>query len=241
MLAAAPASAASSAASSSGASAASAARADRAARAARPAAAVLVALTLTAAASPAFADGHYFSFGAGPTTIGNELGQVSKGGGRLRLAIGHRFGNVAVEGFVAPEFLDDHEDVSGVGYGVDLRYIVPLTSGVQGYVRGSMSHLTLHDDGAWDTDSREALGGVDERSGRGLGAGVGLQLRGRVRALGFLYWPFFFLPLGPKVDAALYVDHGVDFYRMQDPTGRTDALDARMTRWTFGFNVGKDF
>src|SRR4051812_21032533 len=94
-------------------------------------AASLIALTL-AATSTARADGHYFSFGAGPSTVSDELGSTTEGGGRVRMAIGHRFGNLAVEGFVAPEFLDDQSDVSGVGYGVDVRYIVPLTSGVQG-------------------------------------------------------------------------------------------------------------
>ena len=58
---------------------------------------------------------------------------------------------------------------------------------------------------------------------------------------GFLYWPFFFLPLGPKTSAALYIDHGVDFYRLHDTSGRTDALDAKLTRLTIGFNVGSDF
>jgi hypothetical protein len=201
-------------------------------------ASALVALTLAAAAGPARADGHYFSFGAGPSTVGDELGAVSGDGGRIRMAIGHRFGAFAVEGFVAPEFLDEKADIAGVGYGVDVRYILPLTSGVQGYVRGSMSRLTLHDEG-WESGA--ALGGADERSGRGLGGGVGLQLRGKVRALGFLYWPFFFLPLGPKTSAAIYIDHGVDFYRLHDTSGRTDALDAKLTRLTIGFNVGSDF
>lgn len=201
--------------------------------------AAVVALALTTSVAPAMADGHYFTFGAGPDTVGDELGAVTGNGGHVRLAVGHRFGAFAVEGFVAPEFLDERADVEGVSYGVDLRYIVPLTAGVQGYVRGSMSRMTLHDY-AWDGAGR-GLAGASARSGRGLGGGVGVQLRGKVRALGFLYWPFFFLPVGPKVDAALYVDHGVDFYRLHDVDDRTDALDAKITRFTIGFNVGKDF
>ncbi len=206
---------------------------------ARLAASAVVALALTAATAPARADGHYFTFGAGPDTVSDELGAVTGNGGHVRMAIGHRFGNVAVEGYLAPQFLDERINVSGLSYGVDVRYIVPLTSGVQGYVRGDLSRMTLHDD-AWDGDGR-GLAGAATRSGRGLGGGVGIQLRGKVRALGFLYWPFFFLPLGPKVDAALFVDHGVDFYRLHDSDGRTDALDAKFTRVTIGFNVGKDF
>lgn len=199
----------------------------------------LAAAVLVASAAPARADGHYFSFGAGPTEVSDELAPVTGDGGRFRMAIGHRFGRFAVEGFLAPEFLDEHTSAAGAAYGVDVRYIVPLTSGVQGYVRGSMSRLSLHDD-AWDGEGRD-LAGASDRSGRGLGGGVGLQLRGKVRALGFLYWPFFFLPLGPKTNAAIYIDHGVDFYRLHDEAGRTDAVDAKLTRLTIGFNVGSDF
>ena len=198
----------------------------------------VVALALATAAAPARADGHYFSMGGGPSTVTGELGAVTGDGGRLRMAIGHRFGRFAVEGFLAPEFFGEHDDIEGMGYGVDVRYIVPLTSGVQGYVRGSMSKLTLRGD-SWREGGE--LGGAEERAGRGLGGGVGLQLRGKVRTLGFLYWPFFFMPFGPKTNAAIYVDHGVDFYRLHDVDGRTSALDAKLTRFTIGFNVGSDF
>jgi hypothetical protein len=202
-------------------------------------AAVLAALAVTAAAAPAQADGHYFSFGAGPSDVADELGGITGDGGRLRIGVGHRVGRLAVEGYLAPEWLSEHRSADAIGYGIDVRYIVPLTSGVQGYLRGSISKLSLHDV-AWDGEGR-GLAGADERSGRGLGAGVGVQLRGRVRALGFLYWPLFFLPVGPKTNAAFYVDHGVDFYRLHDPSGRTSAVDAKLTRLTFGFNVGSDF
>jgi hypothetical protein len=95
-------------------------------------------------------------------------------------------------------------------------------------------------DYAWGDEST-VLGGSGERAGRGLGGGVGLQLRGKVRALGFAYWPLFFVPVGPKVNAAIFIDHGVDFYRLHDPVAKVDALDAKLTRLTFGFNVGSDF
>jgi hypothetical protein len=203
-------------------------------------AAALAAVTLVAAApASARADGHYFSMGVGPTQVEDELAELTGDGVRLRFAVGHRWGNLAAEGFLAPEFLGEHEQASGVGYGVDVRYILPLTAGVQAYVRGSMSKLSLEDT-SFDRESF-SLGGADERHGRGLGGGVGIQLRGKVRALGFLYWPFFFLPLGPKTNAALTIDHGVDFYRLHDPSGRNGAVDAKLTRLTIGFQVGKDF
>ncbi len=196
----------------------------------------IVFAALAAASGAARADGHYVSMGGGPAAVTDELGERTDDGGGLRFAIGHRFGSWAIEGFLAPQFFGS---VEGVGYGVDARYILPLTSGVQGYVRGGLSRLSLHDYG-WDDESR-ALGGSGERAGRGLGGGVGLQLRGKVRALGFLYWPLFFVPAGPKVNAAVFVEHGVDFYRLHDPIANVSALDAKVTRVTFGFNVGGDF
>lgn len=203
------------------------------------AAALATVAFVAAVPAAARADGHYVSMGVGPTQVEDELAALTGDGVRLRFAVGHRWGHWAAEGFLAPEFLGEHEEATGVGYGVDVRYILPLTRGVQAYVRGSMSKLSLEA----DTFGREgfSLAGADERIGRGLGGGVGVQLRGKVRALGFLYWPFFFLPLGPKTSAALTIDHGVDFYRLHDPTGRTNAVDARMTRLTIGFQVGKDF
>ncbi len=192
------------------------------------------------------AEGNYFSFGLGPTTVEDELAtETGTDGMRLRMAVGHRMGNLAFEGFIAPEFFDVGF-TTGVGVGLDARYILPVSSGLQLYVRGSVSRLsTTLDDGygygappdgssTWGSASRDY-------AGRGLGGGVGVQLRGKVRALGFLYWPLFFIPAGPKVNAALFMDHGYDFYRLHASDDRGGSLDARVTRLTVGFNVGTDF
>ena len=186
------------------------------------------------------ADGSYFSFGVGSTSVEDELAARTGDGARIRLALGHRLGNLAFEGFVAPEIFDDTY-TDGVGVGIDARYLLPISRGLQVYVRGSMSRLSVTlDDARPYADT--GWGASRDYAGRGLGGGVGVQLRGRVRALGFLYWPFFFLPLGPKTNAALFIDHGYDFYRLhpQDERGG-GALDARVTRLTVGFNVGADF
>ena len=74
-----------------------------------------------------------------------------------------------------------------------------------------------------------------------IDGGAGVQLRGKVRALGFLYWPLFFVPAGPKVDAAIFIDHGVEFDRLHAVTGPERSIDARFTRLTIGFHVGGDF
>ena len=206
--------------------------------------AAAAALAVLALPGLAAAEGSYFSFGGGPTAVEDELSAHTGDGGRMRLAIGHRVGNVAVEAFVAPEFYE-RGLTSGVGLGVDARYILPVSSGLQLYVRGSMSRLSTSLDTDPDRDDRGYGGSwpstTRDYAGRGLGGGVGVQLRGRVRALGFLYWPMFFIPVGPKVNAALFMDHGYDFYRLHSDDGRGGSLDARVTRLTIGFNVGSDF
>ena len=96
-------------------------------------------------------------------------------------------------------------------YGVALKYIQPLSQHFLVYLRGSAS----------------------------VGFGAGVALKGKVRALGFLWWPFFFMPLGPKVTAAITLDDGYDFYRLHGPS--PTAIDAQLTHLTLGFAVGSDF
>lgn len=204
----------------------------------------VAALVLVALPARATAEGTYVSFGVGPTAVEDALASAAGDGARVRFGLGHRFERFAIEGFVAPEVFDDA--VSGFGAGLDARYVLPVSPGFQAYVRGSASHLTLYpgyrdglvEDPAWyGDDASPPL--AAEYSGRGLGAGVGVQLRGSVRALGFLYLPMFFVPVGPTIDAAVFLDHGYDFYRLHAEGHRS--LDARVTRWTIGFNVGTDF
>jgi hypothetical protein len=111
-------------------------------------------------------------------------------------------------------------------YGLDLKYLNPISQHVDLYLRGSMSGAV-------------ADGDLEGYSGRGLGFGAGLQLKGKVPALGFLWWPFFFTNWGPKVTAALWVDTGYDFYRLHGPS--PTAVDAQLTHLTGGFAVGNDF
>lgn len=203
---------------------------------------LVAAAALTATPRLAAADGSYFSFGIGPGEVHDELGEVTDDTFRMRIAVGHRFGNLAIEGFVAPEIPDatsPMQDATGVG--VDLKYLVKLSPALQGYIRGSASRLSTQLGGDAYNDCFDCYGFGREYSGRGLGAGAGLQLRGKVRAIGFLYWPLFFVPAGPKVNASLYVDHGMDFYRLHPADDVGGTIDAKIHRWTFGFTVGQDF
>ena len=198
---------------------------------------------LTAAPRPAAADGSYFTMGFGPGDVGDELRDYTGTTFRIRAGAGHRVGNVAVEAFLGGDIFDDYSLSEAGTVGVDVKYILPLSDHFQGYVRGSASRMSTTIGSGYDDCYSCGPTYYEGHSyaGRGLGAGAGLQLRGKVRAIGFLYWPLFFVPAGPKVNAALYVDHGYDFYRLHPDDGRGGTIDAKLYRWTFGFNVGQDF
>jgi hypothetical protein len=204
--------------------------------------ALLAVVALAASPRTAGADGSYFTLGMGPGEVENELHEyVGNDTFRVRVGLGHRFGRWALEAFLAGDIPEDYDTAVGDldTVGVDLKYIVQLSDRFQGYVRGSASRMSTE---ATFTDTCfDCAYGGREYSGRGLGAGAGMMMRGKVRALGFLYWPLFFVPAGPKVNASLYLDHGYDFYRLHPHDGRGGAIDATVMRWTFGFTVGKDF
>lgn len=211
----------------------------------RPALLALAATILLplATASSAHADGTYVSAGLGPGEVSDDLGAHVRDTIAGRFAIGHRVGNIAVEGYVGPESDNGDTtepglaDFTAVRLGIDVRYILPVGKNLQLYARGGLSRMSA----SLPSPEPDDFSSADDYSGRGLGGGVGVQLRGKVRGLGFLYWPLFFIPVGPKVDAALFVDHGVDFYRLHREVGPAHSIDARFTRLTIGVNVGADF
>ena len=82
--------------------------------------AAAAATTLMTAIAPARADGHYFTFGAGPDSVTDELGAFTGDGGHVRLAVGHRFGAFASvtynRRFGTPKYLDDLEHHRLISY-----------------------------------------------------------------------------------------------------------------------------
>lgn len=215
----------------------------------------LVGATVTTAA----ADGVYVTESFGGIDVKDQLGESMDGAVKIKLAFGMRRGRWAVEGWMAgglgfgdhhdgakplpPSCVGkrcgvpvpdapDHAHGASVGsalfmYGLDLKYLAPLSPHVELYVRGSMSRGVLDNDYA----------------GNGLGVGAGIQIKGKVPAVGFLFWPLFFTNWGPKVTAALFVDNGVDFYRLHHGGDRSSgrSIDAQLHHLTFGFGVGSDF
>jgi hypothetical protein len=218
-------------------------------------AALLTAL-LVLGSSTASAEGLYAGYSLGGSSVGDELGQDINDAMRIRVSVGYRLSKRwAVEGFVGGDigtsshlvnrsYAASCGDCGGDvvqppqwGYsrstslttvGVDVKYLRPLGEKFEVYLRGSLGK-------GWLDDS--------DYSGRGFGLGAGAQIKGKVRALGFLFWPLFFVPWGPKVTAALYADAGSDFYRLHrhGDIDNPDSIDGSINRFTIGWAVGSDF
>ena len=174
--------------------------------------AALAALAL--AGGVARADGAYLTESFGVAS-GNGFGGMLGTPLHLRLAIGMRLGNFAIEPWIVSDLQTERDgailglaggdprpgtaDVNSMG--LDARYIVALHDHVAMFARG----------GPMVSDGTGALAGYH---GRGVGAAVGAQLTGKVRALGFLWAPLFLTKRGPKISGSLYFDQGFDIYRV---------------------------
>lgn len=195
---------------------------------------------LAGAAAAAHADGFFYeeTFGAAATrgderaVLGNLL--------HVRLGVGFRLGNWSLEPWFGSDVtLDRRGETLGVfggtpapgradlsTMGLDVKYATPRDHGLSVYLRG----------GPRAVSGEGALAGA---AGRGLGVGTGIELVGRVRALGFLWAPLFFLHKGPFVTGALFLDAGVDAYALDTPERTTHLLTQVTT--SIGFAVGTDF
>jgi hypothetical protein len=221
-------------------------------------AALVVALAGPATAA---AEGIYFTENVGGTDVKDELAANISAATRIRVALGYRIDKLAFEAWAG--FLINDERYSGYepsapanapaceittpdkpwpchdyGYtappsdsgstdffawGMDVKYLQPVSKHVEVYLRGGLS--------------KGYADGIDA-SGRGLGIGAGAQVKGKVPALGLLFWPFFFTNFGPKMTGALYVDTSYEFYRLHGPRRTTDA---QLSHLTLGFAFGSDF
>jgi hypothetical protein len=216
-----------------------------------------LALVVMLGSVTASADGIYFSESVGGANVKDELAQQMTDTFHIQIAVGYRLNKSwAVEGYfagdlgeatwregtrqpVAARCIDcgNGGGSGGQGYyqqnsltstGLAVKYLRPLGEHVEVYLRGQLGK-------AWLDES--------DFSGRGLGLGTGIQLKGKVRALGFLFWPLFFVPVGPKVTAAMFVDGGSDFYRLHrhGDLDNSDAIDGSLSHLTIGWAVGADF
>jgi len=192
------------------------------------------------AAAPAHADGYYYEESIGVSSgRGTDAAPLSTSL-RVRTGIGLRRGALSIEPWVSADLSFDRAGASFelfggapamgradlAGTGVDVKFICPLPRSLSLYVRGGPRYAT----------GAGALTGFD---GPGIGVGTGLQLTGRVRALGFLFAPLFFMKHGPYATGALFIDQGVDLYSLAATPMGTRAVPIVATN--FGFAIGTDF
>jgi hypothetical protein len=175
----------------------------------------LAAFALVLTTSTASADGFYYSQSYGVSSARGEGAAPLGASLQLRIAFGWRFGAFTV-GPVLGENMAVERDGAfyGIGgepimgdsdldiYGVDGRYHATLHENLVMYVRGGPRY-------------GRGTGDLDGYSGWGVGGGTGVQLTGRVRALGFLFLPAFFMKKGPMVTASVFLDESIEWYRLR--------------------------
>jgi hypothetical protein len=202
------------------------------------------ALTAIALARPAAADGLYFFEGVGASEYSDEVADyIGDSGINIHGGLGWRSGHIALEVYARAEIpvLTAHALDGAYGgsttnpypypalstdglaiVGLDLKVIQPVSKHWSAYARAGLSKMIAD----------------DEYSGRGVGATAGIQVAGKVPALGFLFSPMFFTNIGPKVHAAAWFEANTSFHRLH---GDGPSIDARIQGWTVGFSVGQDF
>ena len=203
---------------------------------------VRIAITVACvlAAAPARADGYYYSEQLGFSTARGRDAQALATSLHTRAGLGVRWGAFSIEPWVEADLAFDRDGATLElfggspamgradleGFGLDARFSEPLGDSFSAYVRAGPRYAT-------------ATGTLAAYSGFGFGTGTGIALVGKVRAFGFLWAPLFFVPKGPLVRAALYLDEGLDFYALRARGMPTIAAPVIAT--SIGFAVGTDF
>jgi hypothetical protein len=201
------------------------------------------AATATATAGGlARADGFYYQQSYGISSARGDDAGVLGESLQLRIGLGWRWGALQVGptfyGHLAwyrddayfnflggvPEMGDSDIEVIGA----DVRYNERLHRNVSVFMRGGPRY------------ARGTAGVLDGATGSGVGAGTGVAITGKVRALGFLLVPMFFSKKGPLITATLFLDHNVEWYGM---SGGRNAMDVSLpiVGTSIGFGAGSFF
>ena len=205
-----------------------------------------VLMTVTAHADDR-ASGLYFSQSMGVGQAKGDLQTIVGNSIESRLTLGARLRWLAIEGFAESNVVTDRDGGRLAGfvggdpadgkadlelYGFAVRLIAPLYQSpngekLEGYVRFSPSIVG-------------GTGALEDFRGYGLGGSAGIALTGKVRALGFLWAPLFFVKRGPMVTGSLFIDTGWDFIRLER-NDEMQTLNARVGHVSVGFAVGQTF
>jgi hypothetical protein len=202
----------------------------------------LAALALVCAATQTSqADGFYYQQSYGVSSVRGEANPMIGESLQLRIAFGWRFGSLQVGPWFSAHLAGERENgyfrnlvggdpVTGDSdletMGADLKYNATIRPHLSAYVRGGPRHAS-------------GLGALDGYRGWGLGAGTGVALTGRVRALGFVFLPLFFSDRGPKITATVFVDQNVEWYSLRGPS--MSSLSTPLVGTSVGFGAGSHF
>ena len=202
--------------------------------------AIALLASLTVAAGTARADGYYFEQSMGVSSARGDAPALATQL-HLRMGVGVRFGAFAVEPWLSSDVAFDRDgayfklfggtpamgqaDLSTIG--VDFKYTAPVGRGLVAYVRGGPR-------------LGEGDGALEGYSGPGIGVGTGIQLSGKVSALGLLWAPLFFSKKGPKLRGSVFLDESVDAYRLYGARPHM-TIDAPIVSTNLGFALGSDF
>jgi Outer membrane protein beta-barrel domain len=190
-----------------------------------------------AVATPVRGDGYYYEESFGVSSTRADVPSLDAAL-RLRLGIGYHFGQISIEPWAAGDLTFERTDsMFGIGgspdagaadfvqFGADAKYTQLVGEHVGLYVRGGPRF-------------GDGQGSLAHYWGPGIGAGAGIQFSAKVRALGILFAPLFFMNRGPKITAAVFFDQGLDVYWLSTHE-RTIGMPIVSTNMGFGF--GTDF
>jgi len=167
----------------------------------------------------AFADGVYVSESFGDAHASSDGARYVANSLQARIALGLRRQQWALEVWgklPGNECFDCAGPDGGVtSIGLDAKYILPLLTHLEGYVFGGIAH-------------GYGSGALAGYNGRGVGGGVGLQLKGKVSVYDLC-----------TVSAALYIDNGIDLLRLNRASDGT--VDVQFKTIRLGVALGSDF
>lgn len=188
----------------------------------------------------AHADGFYYEEAVGLSAARGHAADALGTSLRLRIGFGMRLGALSIEPWFAGDLAFDRDGATFALFGgAPARGHADLSAmGIDARcTTGRWHHLALFVRGGPRVATGD--GTLSGAAGRGLGVGTGLELVGRVRALGFLFAPLFFAHAGPVITGALFLDEGLDAYALDAPAGGVRWTATAST--TIGFAAGTAF
>lgn len=124
----------------------------------------------------------------------------------------------------------DGAGASLLGWGVRAKRFLPLRPHFQLYGRTGLTENLLTDNVGSDL------------AGFGIEYGAGAMASFRVRALGFLFWPAFFMGVGPKVNLSLWADLGGEIGNLHSGhESSSESYSYRASTASYGINIGGRF